>query len=319
VILSLAAPKSRTDGSPLEEPVVLRLTLLRESHGPHAKAPRRRTKLPGATAERPVASSWIVPMADWAAYAAANRIEIPIAIADLDLPKEAEAAAAGGRQISFVAEVQEGKRWKSLPAGPVSLSLCNPPPAPTFVDARTSPGGILVTWNNSGADSVPIQVYRSEGDAGFGEHPYRSLPPGATTFLDEATQMGAGYRYQVRLGHAADPNRCESEKGGDAAATRLDFFPPARPQGLAAAAEEALIRLFWTPGPEPDIAGYLVYRSDGPDQPFHLLTAKPIAATTYADPDVRKGKRYTYVVSAVDGAQPPNESVWSEPAEETMP
>ena len=34
----------------------------------------------------------------------------------------------------------------------------------------------------------------------------------------------------------------------------------APPRGLAAAAEEDIIRLFWTPGPEPDLAGYLVYR-----------------------------------------------------------
>jgi hypothetical protein len=104
-----------------------------------------------------------------------------------------------------------------------------------------------------------------------------------------------------------------------AAAVAADLFPPAAPEGFTAAAEERLIRLFWTPGSDPDLAGYLVYRSDGPEEPYRRLTPEPIMETTYADAEVRSGGRYTYVVSAVDGASAPNESRWSAPAFEVLP
>ncbi len=122
-----------------------------------------------------------------------------------------------------------------------------------------------------------------------------------------------------RFGAGEDPSRCETEGSVETGAGFVDIFPPAPPAGLAAAAEESLIRLFWTPGAEPDIAGYMVYRSDSGDAPFVPLTSAPIAATTYADTAVKRGRRYTYVVSAVDTASPPNESRWSEPAEENLP
>lgn len=318
VVLSLTPPKTRTDGSPFEQAVTLRLTLVPETAPILPKHAGRRSQAP-VLSRRPGAVSWVVPGEDWPIYVSGPRLEIPIKLSSLELAGRRDEKTLAGRQVSFVAEVQEGKRWRSAVAGPVALTLCDPPPPPSGVEARPAPAGILVWWSAPAAPSQPVQVYRAEGDAAFGERPYRTLAEGTASFLDETAAAGIEYRYQVRAGRAEDPNRCESGSSDEAAAARIDLFPPARPVGLAAAAEESLIRLFWTPGTETDIAGYLVYRSDGRDGPFRLLTPAPIPATTYADTDVARGKRYTYVVSAVDTAQPPNESGWSEPAEEALP
>jgi hypothetical protein len=317
VVLALTPPRARTDGSPFEGDVLIRLTLLPESFAPPSKQAGRKSR--AASTQRPGAVSWVIPKADWPAYGAGGRLEIPIPISSLELAARPNAPKLAGRQISFVAEVQEGKRWRSVVAGPVSLNLCDPPAAPTAIEARSAPTGILVWWRSSSVPAPPVQIYRAAKDAEVGEHPWKTLAAGTTSFLDDAAPAGEEYRYEVRLGRAEDPNRCESEAAGQASAARVDLFPPARPMGLAAAAEESLIRLFWSPGPETDITGYLVYRSDGPEEPYHLLTPVPITSTTFADSDLIRRKRYTYVVSAVDGAQPPNESGWSEPAEETLP
>ncbi|MBI3451164.1 MAG: fibronectin type III domain-containing protein [Acidobacteria bacterium] len=317
VVVSLAPPKERTDGEPFEQPVQLRVTLLPEAAARPGRQEGRRVKQ-RPPSQRPGSTSWVVPRDEWPGYAAGDRLEIPIHLASLGLPELAGKEGLSGRRVSFVVEVQEGKRWRSAPAGPIAITLCAAPAPPARAEARPAPTGILVWWPAAEKGAPPVQIYRAAPAAEFGEKPYRTLPAGTTTFLDETAEIGAEYRYEIRFGRADEPNRCESASA-TASATRIDVFPPARPVGLAAAAEDKLIRLFWTPGPELDIAGYLVYRSDGPREPFRLLTATPIPATTYADTDVRRGTRYTYVVSAVDGAASPNESGWSEPAEEILP
>jgi hypothetical protein len=222
--------------------------------------------------------------------------------------------------VAFTAEVQEGRSGRSALAKPVTLALCEPPPPPAAAEARPAPGGILAWWTlPEGGGKRPVTLYRSAVAEPFAEKPYRVLPPGSRRFLDETAPEGQSLKYEVRLAAGPDPERCESGSGGDAVAARVDLFAPARPEGLAAAAEESLIRLFWTPGLETDIAGYIVYRSDAPDAPFRRRTPDPIPSTTYADTAIQPGVRYTYVVSAVDGAQPPNESAWSESAEEGKP
>ena len=314
VILTMAEPKERTDGSDFEEPVLLRLRQVRPPEPAQAKTKRRIRPAGGAQAEL---ASWMVPQEEWKQYKSKGRLQVPISISSLDLPASPAAASGGERRVSFVAEVQEGRRKRGSIAGPVTLTLCEPPKAPQSVDARPAPGGVLVSWTHPGAP-IAVNVYRAEGAEPFTEHPLRAVLAGETGFLDEAVKMGASYRYEVRSGAGEQTQRCESEPGA-AQVTAVDTFAPAPPQGLAAAAETALIRLFWTPGPEADLAGYKVYRSEGSTSEFDLLTPSPIAETTYADTEVSRGVTYTYAITAVDNVKPPNESERSASASEALP
>ena len=77
----------------------------------------------------------------------------------------------------------------------------------------------------------------------------------------------------------------------------IDTEPPAAPAGLTAEVQDLDdVQLDWQANAEPDLAGYLVFR-DGT-----LLTAMPIPAPTYLDPDRSEG-RFEYVVKAVDQAE----------------
>jgi hypothetical protein len=319
VLISLDEPKRRTDGSEYQEDVVLRLTLLPEPGAPGPVVKGRRARA-SAALKGAGAVSWLVPRETWSSYRVGPTLEIPISLRSLEMKPASGATSLAGRQASFVAEVQEGKRKKSALTPPIPLTLCDPPPVPTDVEARLSATGIAVWWNVAVAPAThEIHLYRADPNDAFEDKPYRVLPPHTRSFNDGEAAAGKTFRYQVRVGTGTDPLRCESEAAGEAEAQAADLFPPARPEGLAAAAEENLIRLFWTPGPEPDLAGYIVYRSGAPGDPFRPLTLQPITSTTYADTDVRKGVRYTYVVSAVDSAPSPNQSGWSDPAEETLP
>jgi len=318
VVLSLEAPEGRTDGTPFEEDVTLRVTLLPEK--PLARPRSGGRRVPAGPARAAGSVSWVIPKSDWPAYRVEKHLEVSLPINDLELKPGPSGSPIAGTKVSFIAEVQEGRRSRSATAGPVVLTLCDVVAPPASVATKLTPDGVLVSWTASTREPQPVvHVYRARPDASFPAKPFRSLPPGSLTYLDETARPGAAFKYLIRFGVGEEPTRCETEGSPEAVVTVVDLFAPSAPEGLAAAAEESVIRLFWSPGPESDIAGYLVYRADAPGEPFRRLTAEPVPATTYADTDVVRGRRYAYVVSAVDTATPPNESARSLPAEESLP
>ena len=80
-----------------------------------------------------------------------------------------------------------------------------------------------------------------------------------------------------------------------------DDSPPAPVAGLSATPVPQGILLNWSPSPDPDLAGYVVYRgtSEGELDP---LTAQLLAATSYTDAEVTPGTTYYYAITAVDNA-----------------
>jgi hypothetical protein len=93
---------------------------------------------------------------------------------------------------------------------------------------------------------------------------------------------------------------------GDATApvcvTPVDHFPPSAPSDLVALAGDAGVELSWSPSAAADVAGYVVLRSEGPNDTLQPLTPAPIAGRAYRDETARSGVTYQYAVKAVDGA-----------------
>ncbi|MGQ0732418.1 MAG: hypothetical protein ACT4QD_02050 [Acidobacteriota bacterium] len=94
-----------------------------------------------------------------------------------------------------------------------------------------------------------------------------------------------------------------------------DTFPPSPPGQLDAVAIQGVISLIWEPSQAADLAGYLLLRGEAGADVLAVLTADPIAPTTYRDETVRPGVRYVYAVVAVDKAG--NRSEESNRVEET--
>lgn len=93
----------------------------------------------------------------------------------------------------------------------------------------------------------------------------------------------------------------QSERSAPACAALKDTFPPAAPKGLAAVGSVDAISLIWERSDAPDMAGYLVLRSEGTREAAPLMEA-PIAEATFRDEKVEPGVVYRYVVVAVDKA-----------------
>ena len=83
-----------------------------------------------------------------------------------------------------------------------------------------------------------------------------------------------------------------------------DVTPPAAPTSLMATPGNRQVSLDWADNSEPDLAGYRVYRLNGGNW---SLVGSPVAST-FTDTGLVNGTAYTYRVTAVDTASPPNES-----------
>lgn len=76
---------------------------------------------------------------------------------------------------------------------------------------------------------------------------------------------------------------------------------PQPPRDLTWIAEQAAVRLRWTPPPRcREITGYFVYRSARSGDGYGLLTPEPIRGTTWQDVSVEPGTPYYYVLSSVE-------------------
>jgi thermitase len=78
-----------------------------------------------------------------------------------------------------------------------------------------------------------------------------------------------------------------------------DTTPPAAPTGLVATAGDARVDLAWNASPEPDLAGYAVFRSTDGTNFFEITTAL-LAGAAFADTGVTNGTTYSYLVVAED-------------------
>jgi subtilisin family serine protease len=80
-----------------------------------------------------------------------------------------------------------------------------------------------------------------------------------------------------------------------------DTTPPAAPTGLVGTAGTARVDLAWNASPEPDLAGYAVFRStDGVN--FSEITASLLTTTSFANTGLVNGVTYSYFVVAEDTA-----------------
>ncbi len=196
------------------------------------------------------------------------------------------------------------------------------PAAMQALAATTTDRGVQLTWRAAPADpSVSIQIGAKDGS--HQRNLTVSGDPGGV--IDTSPAPGNTVTYTVLRSHtlAGTPPTTLSGEPGTVTITRAaDTFAPAVPLGLVAVAvqiEQAQpeIDLSWEPNTEPDLAGYLVDRTDAarPAQAV-LLTPSPIAAVSYRDRTAILGHTYRYTVRAQDGSG--NRSARSAPATESL-
>ena len=99
--------------------------------------------------------------------------------------------------------------------------------------------------------------------------------------------------------------------------TTTTTTPPSPPANLAAIPSEGVVRLSWSSSPEPDVAGYIVYRAPEGGA-FERIGSTSTPSTTFLDRAVTRGT-YRYAVTAHDRAARPNESGRSNEVRASVP
>jgi hypothetical protein len=219
----------------------------------------------------------------------------------------------------------------------VAVPLAPTLPAPDQPTGRVTPDAIEVSVEGAEPGPAPDAItftphlYRgTEGASGEIDlgGPTRQARLGAkyyATFRDRSFEWEKTYHYRVAVvTSVAQPGKpvIEVEGAPSPEFTLLahDVFAPAAPGGLQAVASGAgqppFVDLTWAPGPEPDLAGYNVYRHEA-GQPSGKINTELVKAPAYRDREVTSGHQYVYAVTAVDLRG--NESPQSGEASERVP
>jgi fibronectin type 3 domain-containing protein len=182
-----------------------------------------------------------------------------------------------------------------------------PPLAAPVVSVIPTAQGYKLTWNDEGA-GIGYKVFRQVAPD---QPPTQIGTSDKPEYVDTSAQYGTPYIYSV----VAAKNTTESVSSNKVAVNAPDTFPPAPPTGVTALATGDSIELSWHRNSEPDLQGYIVYRSanGGPFERLGAITNLP----AYTDLKVQHGTTYRYQVSAIDRTN--NESDKSVPAEVMFP
>jgi fibronectin type 3 domain-containing protein len=127
-----------------------------------------------------------------------------------------------------------------------------------------------------------------------------------------AMSLGTGSLALVTLGIAATLLITE-RPGHGVTSPRQDLVAPEVPAGLSAlvaGAEGDAVRLSWNANrTDPDLVGYIIYRSDRPEGGFRCITDEPVRTNTFVDRTAIPGRELFYRVAARDASR--NESALS--------
>lgn len=248
-------------------------------------------------------------------------------------------SSSSARPIRYFVEL---RNRKGRSAGLSNAAIVLAGAAPAQIDglqAEVLKQGVVLSWKKgeeSGAVRLERQVLKP---ASKSEHGLLSLPPEPPTrnllvaagqqarAIDTTVRFGETYQYRAQRVMRVDVNGQKLElDGAFSSPVRVDVqdvFPPAVPGGLVAVASQGengsgpSVDLSWQADTDPDLAGYIVYRSEDGVSWHRISPDAPIIAPAYHDATVQAGHTYVYAVTAAD--QSGHESARSAAAQETVP
>ena len=153
---------------------------------------------------------------------------------------------------------------------------------------------------------------RTEGER-FGLFPINSEPMKETRFMDGGLVNGRRYFYEIRAVRNFRGTLIEGPASPEAQGVPEKQAPPSPPSGVVGVFQQGGAALRWVENPEPDIAGYNLYRKEEGETAFRKINPQLIKEAYFLDRTADPKKSYTYRVSAVDSSG--KESDYSKDAE----
>jgi uncharacterized repeat protein (TIGR03806 family) len=247
----------------------------------------------------------------------------PLATVGGATPTFTDTQLAADTQYTYTVRAVDGAPGANVSAASAAASArtlvtpdTTPPTVPMNVAATAEgPSSILVTWSASSDDSgiFGYSVYRDGGT-----DPVAVVM--TASFTDTGLDASTTYTYSVRATDNATPANVSAASAPASATTQalpppVDATPPSVPTSVSATAQpngDIVVRWNASSDDASGVARYHVYRNGGAT-PFVVVSP----ATSFTDTGLVGGTRYSYRVSAVDGAPVPNESAQSAAASAT--
>ena len=187
-------------------------------------------------------------------------------------------------------------------------------PAESFVEVSWAPSSTNIDGSPVAA-GVAFNLYRTSSESRSAGSPLNSTPIAGTSYRDGSARLGETYLYRVRALLETDRGRVESRDSEEATLFHRDLYPPGPPRQLTLVAGREFLSLAWFPNSEADLAGYHVFRRQGPGE-LQRITTTATQRTSYEDRDLQRGPVYSYRVTAMDLAG--NQSSYSNVVSDTL-
>jgi hypothetical protein len=221
---------------------------------------------------------------------------------------------AVGRRYSYVVVTTDAQGRTSPPSPRLTLTYLATPEPPTGLEGEPGEREVRLSWRpperlSDGSAAGPALVYEILR-AASADAPLAAVgrtEPGATSAVDRGLENDRTYHYAVRALRREGNVTAEGEASTRITATPTDLTPPAPASNLVAVPTQGTVRLSWTPSPDTDVAGYVVYRGGGPREPLVRVGSVRVPGTTFTDRDLSPGN-YRYAVTAQDTSVRANES-----------
>lgn len=227
------------------------------------------------------------------------------------------------RRYTYVVLTEDGLGRVSPPSTRVSLLYVPAPQAPRALRAEAGEQQARLSWEaparrtDGAAVEGPLEYEVLRAGSPDGPlAPVGRTAAGVTTFTDPRLENDRAYSYAVRAIRSAGGGTALGEPSARVTVTPADMTPPSPPANLVAIPSAGTVRLSWSPSPERDVAGYVVYRAAA--GALARIGSTPALTTVFVDRDVPPGP-YRYAVTARDAGARANESARSNEVTVSVP
>ena len=257
----------------------------------------------------------------------------PVAEIDMDFPKGArlergmvlwqDTAVRPQNEYTYFVQGYNLYRSPSPESNRVKIFWDDPPVAPGRVTLRKEDRALEITWEpvsllvdrREMVDFKGFNIYRrSEGEL-FSLSPLNADPIPDKRYWDGKVELGKQYSYEVRTVRNFRGTLIEGPSSAVVQGVPEKRLPPSVPTGLVAVWQRDGVALRWDKNPEPDIAGYNLYRRGKEEKEFVKMNPRLIMEPYFLDGSADLQRSYIYRLQVVDSSPSRNESDFSKEVE----
>jgi len=169
------------------------------------------------------------------------------------------------------------------------------------------------------AEFQGMNIYRRKEGESYGFSPLNPQPLRENRYWDGQVELGQKYFYEVRPVRNFRGTLLEGIGSAEVSGIAKTVLPPAAPTGLIGVFQKDGLVLRWDAHPEPDIAGYDLYRRAEDEKEFQKINPSPLKERYFLDKNVEPKKTYYYRLKAIDSSPDRKESEFSCEAEVIPP